>query len=357
MGIPERILFVDVETTGLHSNDRVVTLGLAQLDTPSLLSGEMRLKHRHLIFDPGKKSHPQAERVHGWRDWVLRHQDPFEDHAGELREFFESSDLVVAHNASFDRRFILSEFANAGLPFNGDNFYCTMQEYRRRVGGRSGLDAVLSNIGLRRSGIHHGALEDAWMAMEVFLWLHDLPLAPQSDLPIYAPSNLRECPPEPRPLPRRSTKRKHSASIKSIHDSPIPAQSAINRDRSAGRHEMRPTLVAATRPTAIMIMWIARSDGLVPEEISVVLEMVQEECRRLGLPSNSDLEQDIAASLWQIEPTEAMVDAAARVIAREPYTRDRLMKWIRLVTYADGKGTDAEKSAIERMREAFRKAA
>jgi hypothetical protein len=41
---------------------------------------------------------------------------------------------------------------------------------------------------------------------------------------------------------------------------------------------------------------------------------------------------------------------------RNPYSRDRLMKWIRLVTYADGKGTEAEKHALERMQESFRKA-
>jgi hypothetical protein len=83
---------------------------------------------------------------------------------------------------------------------------------------------------------------------------------------------------------------------------------------------------------------------------------VHEECERLGLQSNSDLEQDVAASLWQIEPTDSMVDAAAKVIMRNPYSRDRLMKWIRLVTYADGKGTEAEKHALERMQESFRKA-
>jgi DNA polymerase-3 subunit epsilon len=316
----------------------------------------MRLKHRHLIFDPGKKSHPQAERVHGWRDWVLRHQDPFEEHADDLRDFFATSEMVVAHNASFDRRFILSEFSAAGHSLKADNFFCTMQEYRRRVGGRSGLDAVLSNIGLRRTGTYHGALEDAWMAMEVFLWLHDLPLASQSALPLYAPSNLRACPPEPDPLPRRNSRRKRSISTASCTESLPFGEPVVNRNRSAGRHEMRPKLVAATRPTAIMIMWVARSDGLVPEEISVVQDMVHEECERLGLQSNSDLEQDVAASLWQIEPTDSMVDAAAKVIMRNPYSRDRLMKWIRLVTYADGKGTEAEKHALERMQESFRKA-
>jgi len=355
MGIPERILFVDVETTGLHSNDRVVTLGLAQLDTQSLLSGEMRLKHRHLIFDPGKKSHPQAERVHGWRDWILRHQDPFEDHAEEISDLFNQSDLIVSHNASFDRRFILSEFAAAGLSLRHDNFFCTMQEYRRKVGGRSGLDAVLSTIGLHRTGLHHGALEDAWMAMEVFLWLNELPIVPQRDLPLYAPTNLRECPPEPHPLPNRSAKR--TAAIRAQRCHGTFATAVPDREQAAGRHKMRPALIAATRPTAILIMWVSRSDGIVAEEVSIVFEMVQEEAKRIGLPADSDLEQDVAASLWQIEPTEAMVDAAARVIARDPYSRDRLMKWIRLVTYADGKGTDAEKIAIERMREAFRKAA
>lgn len=136
MNLPERLLFVDVETTGLFSSDRVVSIGLVQLETAPLGEGRIRVNYGHWIFDPGRKSHPRAEADHGYSDWLLRHQDPFEALAAELLPFFAESGLVAAHNASFDQRFIAAEFERAGKPIPARPFFCTMQEYRRRAPAR-----------------------------------------------------------------------------------------------------------------------------------------------------------------------------------------------------------------------------
>src|SRR5215204_5864613 len=49
--LPARVAFVDVETTGLHSGDRVVSLAAISLETQPLADGEFRLQFLHLIFD------------------------------------------------------------------------------------------------------------------------------------------------------------------------------------------------------------------------------------------------------------------------------------------------------------------
>ena len=45
----------------------------------------------------------------------------------------------------------------------------------RELGIRASLDAVSRKLGLARSTRQHGALEDAWLAMMVYLWLHGCP--------------------------------------------------------------------------------------------------------------------------------------------------------------------------------------
>ena len=58
--IPRHLLFVDVETTGLTYDDRVITLGLVELDVEALRDGADAIRTGHLIFNPGRPSNPFA---------------------------------------------------------------------------------------------------------------------------------------------------------------------------------------------------------------------------------------------------------------------------------------------------------
>jgi DNA polymerase-3 subunit epsilon len=204
--LPSSVLVCDVETTGLTSADRVVSFAGIGLKTAPLASGQFELAYSHLIFDPGRKSHPQAERVHGYSDWVLRFQDPFSVYAEEIWRFISSHDLIVAHNASFDVSFINRELMLAGLPALSQPVYCTMEHYRSLgIGGSASLDAVCARINLARTTNLHGALEDAWLAMQIYLVLSKCPL--RADLPAtvpLVPTNFHEPPPPlDGPTPRR----------------------------------------------------------------------------------------------------------------------------------------------------------
>jgi hypothetical protein len=70
-GPPASVLFVDIETTGLHGADRIVSLGAIRLPTFEMLTGILQFDQIHSIFDPGRNSHPKAEEVHGYDDWIL----------------------------------------------------------------------------------------------------------------------------------------------------------------------------------------------------------------------------------------------------------------------------------------------
>jgi DNA polymerase III subunit epsilon len=191
--LPASVAFCDVETTGLGNHDRIVSFGGIGMISRDLAKGRLDLAYLYLVFDPGMGNHRIAEQIHGFSDSALRRQDPFAVHASDIRRFLTSYELLVAHNAAFDLRFINREMRLAGLSALTRPVYCTMQGYRALgLGGSASLSAVCRRIKLARAGDLHGAIEDAWLAMQIYLWLHGCPLQARSrgSLP-RTPSNLR----------------------------------------------------------------------------------------------------------------------------------------------------------------------
>lgn len=207
--IRQRFLFIDVETTGIRADDRIVSLGFIGADPRDILSGTFDMRFGHFIFDPGKKSHPQAEAVHGYDDWTLRHQNRFDQFAPDLFDIFSDADMIVAHNAEFDTRFLFDAFGDCGRPLSGKSLFCTMLEYRDFYPSKSGLDFCLRRFGIKRRSKKHSALEDAWLCMAVWAALRGKALPPTPDALLSAPSNFLEPPPHPGvPLPRRKPTRR-----------------------------------------------------------------------------------------------------------------------------------------------------
>jgi DNA polymerase III subunit epsilon len=205
--LPASVAFCDVETTGLGNHDRIVSFGGIGMISRELARGRPDLQHLYLVFDPGTRNSRDAERIHGFTDSALRLQDPFAVHAADVWRFLTSYELVVAHNAAFDLRFINREMRLSGLPAVTRPVYCTMKGYRALdLGGSASLSAVCRRIKLSRAGDLHGAMEDAWLAMQIYLWLHGCPLQGRlrRSLPP-TPFNFRRA--EDRPIPCRLTSR------------------------------------------------------------------------------------------------------------------------------------------------------
>ena len=191
--LPASVAFCDVETTGLGNDDRIVSFGGIGMISRGLAKGRPDLKYLYLVFDPGRANRRAAEQIHGFSNSVLRLQDRFAVHAAEIWGFLTFYELLVAHNAAFDIRFINREMRLSGLPALRSPIYCTMKGYRALdLGGSAALSAVCRHIKLARSGDLHDAMEDAWLAMQIYLWLHGGPRQPRlrGSLP-RSPSNLR----------------------------------------------------------------------------------------------------------------------------------------------------------------------
>jgi len=117
---------------------------------------------------------------------------------------------VVAHNADFDIGFYDREMQRAGRSPIAKPIYCTMNGYREQdFVGSASLAAICQSIGVARATRFHGALEDAWLAMRVYLWLNQRDVSGEIPAEFTGqPSNMKPVPPLPAgPLPRRHRKK------------------------------------------------------------------------------------------------------------------------------------------------------
>jgi DNA polymerase III epsilon subunit-like protein len=211
--LPGSILFVDVQTTGLSAADRVVTFGAIQLITAPLRDGLLDLETAHFIFNPRRLSFGRAEELHGYSDWILRHQDKFYLHADRIEDLLESSDLIVIHDAEVGLKFLNRELALDGRHPIWRPTYCTMKAFQRlRRRGEASLDAVCRHLDLPPLAQPQSALERAWVVLLAYLWLNKCPY--QADCPAEirtSPTNLKSPPRLPASLLPKG--QRHSAGL------------------------------------------------------------------------------------------------------------------------------------------------
>lgn len=203
------VLALDVGTTGSERDDRIVSLATIRLDMQRLVETRtLGLLRAEFVFDPGKRSHPDAERVHGFDDWFLRHQPSFSEHAEEIERIVGGADLLVAHDAEFAVAALNREFAISGRLPLAQAQHCTLRTHRIFGNGGSGrLDALAARIGLSRRGAIHSSSENAWLALNLFLSVRmpALKPIPFEALPASATGNVRQVPARlVDDLPRRS---------------------------------------------------------------------------------------------------------------------------------------------------------
>ena len=171
----DRLLFLDVETTGLSKEDRIVSIGMVRVLAGDLIdhgqsdSYGLAAETMHLVFNPERPSNPFAQRVHGWPDDVLSRQSPFADHATAITDMLKGSDVWIAHNLEFDLRFIRQEFRRLERPVPRRDTFCTMERARQVWEGQPAkLDLCIGRIGLARASERHGALEDALLCAALY---------------------------------------------------------------------------------------------------------------------------------------------------------------------------------------------
>lgn len=150
-----RALLIDTETTGLSNQDEVIELAIILLRY-SLLSGRILDTEAEYssLRQPAFKIPPAATAKHGITDKDVRGQRIDEDRVHAL---LASADILVAHNASYDRRMLVKLFpAVADKPW-----YCTLNgiDWRGKGCTERRLEYLLSYYDIANTQ-RHRALDD-----------------------------------------------------------------------------------------------------------------------------------------------------------------------------------------------------
>lgn len=159
------VVVLDFETTGLSPDcgDRTIEVG-------AVLVQDNRVTDRfQSLMNPGMRVSSFIEQYTGITNQMLRSAPP----AAEVMERFAAfmgRHHLVAHNASFDRRFLDSELTRISLARKQD-FACSMLISRRLNADAPShnLEALVRYKQLATSGVFHRALADAEMTAQ--LWI------------------------------------------------------------------------------------------------------------------------------------------------------------------------------------------
>lgn len=154
----------DVETSGLIAGvDRVVELAAV------VFRGEEVLEESSALVNPGVSIPAAVSRVTGITDQTLAGAPP---PAGPLAQFLRllARGTPVAHNATFDVGFVLTEAREAGLALPPGPVLDTRGLARRAYPGRYsyGLANLVRDLQIRTEG-NHRALADAHACRLLFL--------------------------------------------------------------------------------------------------------------------------------------------------------------------------------------------
>ena len=152
---------VDVETTGFAATgrDRVVEVAVVGVDRTGVITDEWCT-----VVNPGRDLGPQH--IHRISAGDARRAPSFAQVAGALAARLAGR-VLVAHNLSFDARFLAAEFDRLGLPvpLSTELGLCTMALGAAYLPHRSGRSLKAScdaaGVGLRDA---HSALDDAHAA-------------------------------------------------------------------------------------------------------------------------------------------------------------------------------------------------
>lgn len=169
-GNNNRLVFIDVETTGLDpaKGHRIIEIGAIAMENNQLISEFQSLVH---VSYPIPR---HVTKTHGITNEMLAGQPTPEQIYPNLKDFISDS-LLIAHNADFDIGFLRSEFGRLNLRIQNQSI-CTLKISRRRYPRMPNykLSTVYRNlVGTQPTDARkHRALEDArmvaaiWMAME-----------------------------------------------------------------------------------------------------------------------------------------------------------------------------------------------
>jgi len=98
------LIFLDTETTGLESSDRICSIGF-------ITQNESELKTNYSLIKAAKKVRPESSAIHHITNEMLKDKKAFADtpEIASLEEYNTQENTLVAHNSAFDLKMLEKE--------------------------------------------------------------------------------------------------------------------------------------------------------------------------------------------------------------------------------------------------------
>ena len=125
MSKADTVIVLDFETTGLSPDygDRAIEIGAVRIE-----NGEV-VERFQALMNPGRRINSFIEGYTGITNGMLKDAPPCKEVMHEFADFINGYNLV-AHNASFDKRFLDAELDKISRSYSGQ-FACSMLMSRR----------------------------------------------------------------------------------------------------------------------------------------------------------------------------------------------------------------------------------
>ncbi len=169
MSRADTVVILDFETTGLSPNngDRAIEIGAVRIE-----NGKVKERFQALM-NPGRRISSFIEGYTGITNSMLKDARPCYEVMHKFADFIGDHNLV-AHNASFDRRFLDAEFGNISRKYSGQ-FACSMLAARRiyQDAPNHKLGTLVKYANIPADGVFHRALYDSEMTAKLWLAMLD----------------------------------------------------------------------------------------------------------------------------------------------------------------------------------------
>jgi len=161
----DSLIVFDFETTGLSPDmgDRSIEIGAVLIENGTITDRFQQL------MNPGVRIPLFIENLTGITNGMVKNARNNTEVMGEFYEFIAGRNLV-AHNASFDERFLRAEFKRIKKTYNG-GIACSLLAARRifQQAPNHQLATLAQYKNLPSDGVYHRALADA--EVTAHLWL------------------------------------------------------------------------------------------------------------------------------------------------------------------------------------------